>query len=114
MDESAPARYKVRMTPAPQIRSKQERNPCRLPRDTIASVLIIAVLIGLLVPSSAGAAVIGSHHATRSMTGLPPLKVVGNRLETLGGRRVILRGVDRSGSEYACIQGWGNLRRSQR
>jgi hypothetical protein len=35
------------------------------------------------------------------------LHVVGARLVDASGRRVTLRGVDRSGTEYACIQGWG-------
>lgn len=36
----------------------------------------------------------------------PPLQVAGNRL-VAGGKPVRLLGVDRSGAEYACIQGWG-------
>jgi endoglucanase len=35
------------------------------------------------------------------------LRVSGNRLLGPHGQRVILRGVNRSGTEYACIQGWG-------
>jgi len=35
------------------------------------------------------------------------LHVVGNRLLDAKGRAVHIRGVNRSGSEYACIQGWG-------
>jgi hypothetical protein len=37
---------------------------------------------------------------------LPALHVSGNHL-TAGGHAVQLRGVNRSGTEYACIQGWG-------
>jgi hypothetical protein len=39
--------------------------------------------------------------------GSPGLHVVGNRLLDGRGRVVHLRGVNRSGPEYACIQGWG-------
>jgi endoglucanase len=44
--------------------------------------------------------------------GLPPtagkgLHVEGNRLVDSSGMPVRLRGVDRSGTEYACAQGWG-------
>src|SRR5207302_263155 len=34
-------------------------------------------------------------------------KVVGNRLADSAGRLLMLRGANRSGTEYACIQGWG-------
>src|SRR5438105_2243852 len=35
------------------------------------------------------------------------LHVAGNRLRDGHGNLVTLRGVNRSGTEYACIQGWG-------
>jgi endoglucanase len=35
------------------------------------------------------------------------LQVEGNRLRDGRGRTVTLRGINRSGTEYACIQGWG-------
>jgi endoglucanase len=38
---------------------------------------------------------------------LDGIKVSGNQLETDSGTVVQLHGVDRSGTEYACIQGWG-------
>jgi endoglucanase len=36
----------------------------------------------------------------------PSLHVSGNHLVNAHGARVVLHGVDRSGSEYACVQGW--------
>jgi endoglucanase len=49
---------------------------------------------------------------TPTPTPLPPgqfsgLHVQGNKLINSQGQQVMLRGVNRSGSEYACIQGWG-------
>ena len=41
---------------------------------------------------------------TASVSGL---KVVGNRVTDSAGRPLMLRGANRSGPEYACIQGWG-------
>jgi endoglucanase len=39
-------------------------------------------------------------------SGLPPLSVTGNRL-LAGDRPLQVRGVNRSGTEYACVQNWG-------
>ncbi len=49
---------------------------------------------------------------TPTPTPLPPgqfsgLHVQGNKILNSQGQQVFLRGVNRSGSEYACIQGWG-------
>jgi hypothetical protein len=41
------------------------------------------------------------------MAGTPAVHVKGNRLVNGAGQTVRLVGVDRSGTEYACIQGWG-------
>src|SRR2546421_635582 len=38
---------------------------------------------------------------------LTPIHVQGNRLVNALGQPVVLRGVNRSGMEYACVQGWG-------
>src|SRR4029077_10259373 len=39
--------------------------------------------------------------------GPPSVRVQGNQLVDASGHPVRLRGVDRSGTEYACAQGWG-------
>src|SRR4029077_20708637 len=40
-------------------------------------------------------------------TAAPQLHVSGNKLVDAGGSQVVLHGVNRSGAEYACVQGWG-------
>ncbi len=37
----------------------------------------------------------------------PQLHVSGNELADASGNQVVLHGMDRSGAEYACVQGWG-------
>ena len=45
---------------------------------------------------------------TGPLSSAPPVvRVAGNRLVDGAGKPLQLRGVNRSGSEYACIQGWG-------
>jgi hypothetical protein len=44
---------------------------------------------------------------TPVVTGPPNVHVSGTSLVDASGRRVRLRGVDHSGAEYACAQGWG-------
>src|SRR2546425_1528056 len=39
--------------------------------------------------------------------GVPTVRVQGNQLVDSAGRALRLRGVNRSGTEYACAQGWG-------
>jgi hypothetical protein len=56
---------------------------------------VLVLLLALAVPGVASAAAPKGLH------------VAGNRLLDAKNRPVILRGVNRSGSEYACIQGWG-------
>jgi hypothetical protein len=41
------------------------------------------------------------------VTGLPALHVQGNHIVNAQGQIVRLHGVNRAGTEYACIQGWG-------
>jgi endoglucanase len=45
--------------------------------------------------------------ATPSTSAAPQLHVSGNKLVNASGTQVVLHGVDRSGTEYACVQGNG-------
>jgi hypothetical protein len=62
----------------------------------LAGALVAGVLPGPLA---------GPRPATAATT--VSVTVVGNRLENGAGQPLRLLGVDRSGTEYACIQGWG-------
>ncbi len=54
-----------------------------------------------------GAACHGSPAAPPPPAAAPAVHVQGNQLVDSAGRPVHLRGVNRSGTEYACAQGWG-------
>jgi endoglucanase len=60
---------------------------------------LLICLLGVL-----GVTVLAFHHAPES---LPQLHVSGNELVNSSGRPVVLHGVDRSGTEYECVQGHG-------
>jgi hypothetical protein len=62
--------------------------------------------ITLTVAAAAGS-LVGQRAAAVDDPPFGPLHVAGNRLVSADGRGVQLRGVNRSGTEYACIQGWG-------
>src|SRR5690242_14308807 len=68
----------------------QGRLAARMPMSAL-----VLLLAGALFASAAAAA-----------PALPGLRVSGSNLQA-GGKRVVLRGVNRSGTEYACIQGFG-------
>jgi len=59
---------------------------------------------GFVSPSVAATA---AETATAARDTAPSLHVSGNRLVNARGALVVLHGVDRSGGEYACVQGWG-------
>ena len=61
-------------------------------------------MLGLLLAAWLVAASGASAYASSD---LAPLKVVQNQLQDSAGNQVHLTGIDRSGTEYACIQGWG-------
>jgi hypothetical protein len=61
---------------------------------TPLALALLVILAAASLPGSAAASAPGLH-------------VSGNHLVDGSGRTIELRGVNRSGSEYACIQGWG-------
>jgi hypothetical protein len=66
------------------------------------ALVLVTALSVVLVAAAVHASAAGAD------SGRPPgLHVAGNRLLDGPGRRLFLRGVNRSGTEYACIQGWG-------
>jgi endoglucanase len=65
-----------------------------------ASLATVTASATVVAPPSAGAAPAVAARA-------PQLHVSGNKLENSSGQRVVLHGVDRSGTEYMCVQGNG-------
>lgn len=72
------------------------------PHRSITSAISFSVMLLFLLAPRLSPAVRSVQAA-----GLPGLHVSGNRLVDSTGKQVILRGANRSGTEYACIQGWG-------
>jgi endoglucanase len=62
-------------------------------------ILALAIVAAIVVPGLAD-----SPAAAAAAKGL---HVSGNRLVDKDGRTVLFHGVNRSGTEYACVQGWG-------
>jgi len=60
----------------------------------LGMLALAAILFLLAGPSANGEEAAGLH-------------VVGNRIIDRDGRPVLLQGVNRAGTEYACVQGWG-------
>jgi endoglucanase len=80
-------------------------------RPSPARVLLVAAfLLGALANLSFGPSPGWAGSPARLLAAVdgppPPLSVQGNRL-LAGGQPIQLRGVNRSGTEYACLHGWG-------
>ena len=65
------------------------------------------LLISVLVIAAAAVAVFTIADTSTSAKGFSGLHVSGNRILDKDGRQVLFQGVNRSGTEYACVQGWG-------
>jgi hypothetical protein len=84
-----------------------ESDPARglrgaLPRSRLARSLLLLALLGALL-----VALVLRHNQREHEPAAPGLRVAGNRIVDARGRTVVLHGVNRSGTEYACIQNNG-------
>jgi endoglucanase len=78
--------------------------PLRRPHARVACTVILVIMFTFML----GLAVARPVAAVRVPSSAPTgLHVVGQQLLDGANHPLILRGVNRSGSEYACIQGWG-------
>jgi hypothetical protein len=66
----------------------------------LAMAAMFAAVAGHLLPT-------GIRASQQALLTAPSLHVRGNHLVRLGGKIVRLTGVNRSGAEYACAEGWG-------
>lgn len=78
------------------------------PSKPLSLLVALLAFAAVLVAAPAAAAPAPAAAAPAPAAVVPSgLHVAGNRLLTGAGAEVVLRGVNRSGTEYACIQGWG-------
>src|SRR5579859_6352006 len=74
-----------------------------LRRQTITATMILLILVG-----AAGTVTgVQSGGFGRSVASVTGIKVQGNKIVDANGQSVALHGVNRSGTEYACVQGFG-------
>jgi endoglucanase len=69
--------------------------------------LVIGIIVTLIFASGFSAGASNARAARGAVPTMTGLHVVGNQVVTSAGKTVRLLGVDRSGAEFACIQGWG-------
>ena len=73
----------------------------------VACLLSAGFLVAACAPSSADQAEAEAPARVQNADPAPQLHVSGNEIVNGDDQRVILHGVDRSGGQYACVQGWG-------
>ena len=105
----------MKLTPTTTIPDKPDGDPVspRGPKPRLARSLrgIVPKLVALTAAAAAGIGLYVSLSSTSPPSGGPStvaqLRVSGNELVSASGQQVVLRGVDRSGTEYECVQGHG-------
>jgi Cellulase (glycosyl hydrolase family 5) len=105
----------VKLPSATIIRDKPDGDPVPLRRPKPRLARLLQGIVPKLIALAAGVAAGLGLYASLSSTSPPPggprtvaqLRVSGNELVSASGQRVVLRGVDRSGTEYECVQGHG-------
>lgn len=75
-------------------------------KETV-STRLAPFLIGVVVVATVVVGPFTATDASASTKRLGGLHVSGNRIVDRDGRQVVFQGVNRSGNEYACVQGWG-------
>ena len=105
----------MKLPSATTIPHKPEGDPVSLrrpkPRPARSLRGIVPKLIALTAAAAAGIGLYVSLASTSPPSGGPgtvaQLRVSGNELVRASGQQVVLRGADRSGTEYECVQGHG-------
>jgi len=87
-------------------RAQQLSSPPR-PRHPIYEIGRRLGLVALLIVSVGVATRRGSAPRAHAAAAIAGLHVVGNQIVNGAGQPLRLIGVDRSGTQYACVQGWG-------
>jgi len=77
------------------------------PSIAIRSRAVIGLLCAGLLAAGGVLLQTGQASASGRASAAPALHVSGNKLENARDQPVVLHGVDRSGGEYACVQGFG-------
>ena len=91
------------LPPCPPVPRPARRRQARVAK-------IAALAAGAVAGISLYAWLPSSHPPAGGTAGAgtaPQVRVAGNELVSASGQRVVLRGVDRSGTEYECVQGHG-------
>ena len=92
------------------VRSRDSGRPRRtryLVGLLAAAGLGVGAAVGAVVAAAPSVVTAVPDAAAAPTSTAPQLHVSGNELVSAGGQQVVLHGVDRSGTEYACVQGNG-------